>query len=251
MSSLHKMETVPTQQVDLFTMIKKQTLYKIHAHFSMFSTMVILQLIGVIFAFGGENFGAGTENMMLHVKVSSGSIVIGFTLFWIFIMAILLTTKQNKSIVHTFITDKKINHLSNMLFLLFLSIVGGISSYLSGFFVKTVTFLWYSTENILVLEKITFVEVILGIIVTTLYMILLGAIGYFLGEIFSLHRMSIIIVPVIFIGFQIFFHETAIGPMFDFFTKESNFGIFTIKVVFVASVLFLIASQIDRYSEVT
>lgn len=103
----------------------------------------------------------------------------------------------------------------------------------------------------MVVEKITFVEVILGIVVTTLYMFLLGAIGYFLGEIFALHRLFIIIIPVIFIGFLIIFHESALGPMFDFFTQESNFVIFTIKVFIVTSVLFLIASQIDRYSEVS
>lgn len=251
MSSPHKMETVPFQQVDFSTILKKQFLYKVHAHYSMFSTMVILQLIGVIFAFGGENYGTGTENIMLNVKISSGSIVIGFTLFWIFIMAILMTTKQNKSMMHTFITNKKLNHLSNILFLLLLSVIGGISSYLIGFFIKTITFLWYSTENIIVVEKITFVEVILGIVVTTLYMFLLGAIGYFLGEIFALHRLFIIIIPVIFIGFLIIFHESALGPMFDFFTQESNFVIFTIKVFIVTSVLFLIASQIDRYSEVS
>lgn len=251
MSFPHNGEAVPVHQADFFTMLKKQFFYKVHAHYSMFSTMVMMQLIGLIFSIGGENYGIGTSHIELDMKVSSGSIVIAFTFFWIFIMAMMMTMRPAKSMMYTFITNKRINHLSNLLFIVFLSMIGGVSSYLLGFFIKLVTFLLYGSENILFVERVMLKEAILGIAVTILYMLLISSIGYFLGEIFSLHKIFIVVIPVVFAGFLIVFHESMIEPLFSFFTEENHFIIFTIRVLFVVSILFLIAFQLDRRSEVS
>lgn len=250
MSLQHKAEIAQVQEIDFLTAVKNQFFYKVNAHHSMFGTMFIMQIIAFIFSFGGQSMGVGTDNLSLHLSISSGDIIITFTFIWAFIMAIMLTNRPMKSMMLTFVSNKRINHLSNFLFLVFLSIVGGLTSYLLGFLTKSISFLLNYPENIILVERVTMNEVILGMIVTTLYMFLIAIVGYLIGEVIYLHKIFIVIIPVAIIGlFMIGFHQM-IAPIFTFFAGESNFFIFTAKVVFVAPILFLIAFILDRHVEV-
>jgi len=250
MSLEHKIEMAQIHEMDFVTTVKKQLHYKIRAHHSMFGTMVIMQIIAFIFSFGSENWGVGTDNVTVHMNITSGNIIIVFTFIWAFIMAVMLTNKPMKSMMLTFVSTKQINHVSNFLFIIFLSVIGGVTAYLLGFLTKSITFLLNHPENMIFVERVTINEVILGMVATILYMFLISVIGYLIGEIVYLHKIFIVVLPVVIIGLFIIMHESAIAPIFTFFTGETNFIIFAGKILLVAPILFLIAFFLDRNVEV-
>lgn len=249
MSFQTDVEATSIHQTNTFTLLKNQFFYKIHAHHSMFATMMIMQILGLIFSYSSESWGTGTENLYVHMTIYSGNIIITFSLIWAFLMAFMLTRNPIKNMMNTFITTKKVNHLSNFLFLIFLSVIGGISCYLISFLFKSIIVLFQSEKTILI-EQVTLFEVFIGTIATILYMLLVTAVGYLIGEMIQLHKIFIAIIPITIVGFIIIFPEEVIAPIFQFFTWETNMFIFAVKIICVVSGMFLLSTLFDKHMEV-
>ena len=240
----------PVVTYDFFEAVKRQYVYKLNAYHSMFGTMILLQMIAVFLSIFGESAGTGQNNIYVQVNFYSANTIIFFTCIWAFMMALSLTNNASKSMMTTFVTNKQTNHLSNFLFMITLSVVGGITANLLGFFIKMIVFLFYRTEPKLVLLETIYVhDLFIGIYATILYILFVFVIGYFIGELVQFHRSLIIFIPVLLFGALIVFINS-IEPIVTFYIFESSLIVFTVKLTVSIIVLFLISTQIGNRLEV-
>lgn len=250
MSSMNKeLSALPVVEYSFFEGIKDQYFYKLNAYHSMFGTMIIMQGIALILTFIGQSVGVGSNNVFVQINIFSADIVISISIVWAFMMAIILTNKASKNMMATFVTDKRTNHISNMLFMITLSIIGGITSFLLGFFIKMAVYVLYRQDQHIYFETITIGEVFIGIIATIFYILLLFAIGYLLGELIQVHRSLTIIVTTLIIGMYIFLGITIV-PIISFYTAETNLLFFICKVLFTVVFLFFLSSFVGKRLEV-
>lgn len=241
-------------QMNYYDVIKTQYQFKCRAHHGMFSTMIIVQLIAVLFSFGNNQVGVGVNNISVNAVGYSGNMIIILTIVWAGIMAFRLTTKQSKNMTFTFVTDRKTNHISNILFTVTLSIIGGLSAYFLSFVFTISMYIWKGPKMLLFNEEITVKGLLIGLVATILYALLFSAVAYFFGEVIQLHKIFIIIVPTTILGFIIitanFDSVEWINRIIPFVLFETNFFLFFVKCITISSVLFLLSVMVGQRLEV-
>ncbi|MFE0507770.1 hypothetical protein ACWF7H_05795 [Peribacillus butanolivorans] len=239
--------------VNLWETVKKQYFFKLKANIDAFSSLIGIQLLALLFSFGGVgSVGMGGENFSINIKYYSADLVIGFTLIWAFVTAIVITTKPYRNHDFTFVTNRLSSSLSNILYLLTASIVGSITAILSGNLLEILA-------RILLDDQIYsfntgLQELVMGIGVTILYVFFVTAIGYFIGALVQESKLFIILIPVLFFG--ILFLEASMQKepflinVFKFYGMESTLSLFIIKVIITVAVLFTAAISILNRMEV-
>ncbi|MFE4895377.1 hypothetical protein [Peribacillus butanolivorans] len=239
--------------VNLWETVKKQYFFKLKANIDAFSSLIGIQLLALLFSFGGVgSVGMGGENFSINIKYYSADLVIGFTLIWAFVTAIVITTKPYRNHDFTFVTNRLSSSLSNILYLLTASIVGSITAILSGNLLEILA-------RILLDDQIYsfntgLQELVMGIGVTILYVFFVTSIGYFIGALVQESKLFIILIPVLFFG--ILFLEASMQKepflinVFKFYGMESTLSLFIIKVIITVAVLFTAAISILNRMEV-
>src|SRR5699024_6507193 len=102
----------------LFSLVKKQYQYKLKAFIGVFSSIVIVQLIAMLFSVnGGRGSGGGPGELYIDIDYFSYNTVIGFTMITILINAIHITTKTFKEDGFIFTANRLSANLSNIVFL--------------------------------------------------------------------------------------------------------------------------------------
>ena len=123
--------------INLAETVKKQFVFKLKANIDVFSSLVGIQLLAILFSLGGvASMGMGGANLSVDVKYYSADLVIVFTMLWSFVTAITITTKPYRNHDFTFVSNRLSSSLSNILFLLTASFIGSITALLSGNLVK-------------------------------------------------------------------------------------------------------------------
>lgn len=242
-------------KVSLGSVVKKQYLFKLKAYSGVFTTLVVLQLIGIFFSSLGGSGSSSTSNdrMSISFEFYSADIMVAFTILWGFIIAIRLTTKVFKDDDFTFVTNRVTHNISNALFLLTASIVAGITAILSGYLVKLIAVYIIKIDKVMdITSAVPFKEVLIGILATALYVLLFSALGYLIGEIIQLHRYLVVIVPVCIIGsFFIGFEDSRwITPLSGYFFLETSILLFLLKVIITSALLFCAAAFVSNRVEV-
>lgn len=239
------------QKVSISEAVKKQYFYKLKAYQGMFSTMIIFQLIGLFFSFQGEFVSTSHNNIAVTTNVYAADLIVAFNILWVFTMAIYLTNKASKNMMFTFVTDKRTNHLANLLFIITMSVIGGMTATLLGYVVRLAVIGYFGLEHILFFDPITLIGLLTSIATAVLYSLFVAIIGYTFGELVQLHKIFMFIVPVTILGYFItginLFDEPS---LITFFFFESNFSLFAIKIILTSALLFLIATQFGRNLEV-
>src|SRR5699024_11567007 len=80
--------------------VGKQYQFKMRSYHGMFSTLVLLQVVGILFSFlSGDQYSGGMNDIWINLRYYSGDTIIGFTFLWIFINGILdrKSTRLNSS----------------------------------------------------------------------------------------------------------------------------------------------------------
>lgn len=239
------------RKVSFSEAVKKQFAYKLKAYHGMFGAMIIFQLIALFFSFRGEFASTSHNNLTITTNVYAADIIVTFSLLWAFTMAIYLTNKASKNMMFTFVTDKQTNHIANLLFIIFFSVVGGVTATLLGYVVRLFIIIYYGTERILFFDPITITGLLISIVTAILYHLLVAIIGYTIGELVQLHRSLMFIIPIILFGFFATGINLMEEPYFiNFFIFETSFSLFTLKVIVTSVILFSIATQVGRGLEV-
>jgi len=243
-------------KVTLWEVVKKQYLYKLKAYSGVYTSLMVLQAIALLFAFNAMNsYGTSSESFSIDIKYYSVDIVVGLTMLWAFISSILVTTKAYRNDDFTFVTNRLSGDLSNFAFLGTISLLGAISSLLSTFLLKVMLYFLPSTEVMYFSTLQTAPSVIVkGVLATFLYMFLFAALGYLVGTLVQLHPLVKIVLPVVFFGLLLFgglIGRVDIVPsVLGFFFTEASFFLFFIKVIITAAVLLYMSAIIYGRSEV-
>ena len=134
--------------INLAETVKKQFVFKLKANIDVFSSLVGIQLLAILFSLGGVgSMGMGGTNLSVDVKYYSADLVIVFTMLWSFVTAITITTKPYRNHDFTFVSNRLSSSLSNILFLLTASFIGSITAVLAGNLVKLLVSILFKQET--------------------------------------------------------------------------------------------------------
>ena len=85
-------------QMNKSEIVKKQYLYKLKAYKGSYSSLMIIQIIGLLFSiFAINSEGGSGSNFSYDFIVYSADLVVAFTLFWSFITGLTITSKNYRN----------------------------------------------------------------------------------------------------------------------------------------------------------
>ncbi|OAK73838.1 hypothetical protein [Lederbergia galactosidilytica] len=232
----------------------KQFTFKRKAFFTTFGTLVILQLLAILFSSGGSaSSGFSGKDMSVHLSYYSGDIVVIFTILWAFFVAIFITSQAARFDDYAFVGNRVSSHLANLLFLITASLIGGLSATLCGYIVRI--FGYYSNDLMMGEGFLQApLDFLLSIGAISLYGFLFATLGYLFGVIIQFHRSFVFLLPAICVGLMISAissgYDAEMKAIFDFIVLESHFWLFLLKVFLLSGVFFAIAMGISNKLEV-
>ncbi|OIK16552.1 hypothetical protein BIV60_04400 [Bacillus sp. MUM 116] len=231
--------------------VKQQFVYKLKAYQQAFISLVIVQGIAILFSIGGVGMmGSGSQSINISVKYYSADIVVVFTLLWGFITAINLTTKAYRYDDFAFVTNRISSNLSNILFLLTGSVIGGVTAMLSASLLKIIMVYVLNYQFVAPLSTMGVpVEFMLGILTTCLYLFLFCALGYFVGMLVQIHKLFIVILPAVLLG-GAFGKEKLFIKLLGILFTESSLSIFIVKIIVAIALLFYSSVILSNRMEV-
>ena len=226
-------------EVNTIDVIKKQLKFKLYANSGAFTSLMITQFIALLFSLAGVgSMGAGSDWYSISVKQYSADIIIAFTIIWGFITATIITTKAYRYDDFTFVSNRLTSNLSNVLFIILASGIGGVSAMLLGGLLKVIVYFWFGADQ-LINATSSVSDLIIGLFVSFLYVLLFSAIGYFIGTLCQLHRLVVFFIPILFFG-SLFLGGSIIGidQLAAFFFVERSLLLFTVKAMITVAILF-------------
>ncbi|GFR37289.1 hypothetical protein PRECH8_05850 [Insulibacter thermoxylanivorax] len=141
-----------------------------------------------------------------------------------------------------FVANRLTSHLSNIAFLLTVSLYAGITVPLLGSLFKLIIYL--TTDRSLILSGdvvLSAEEYAIGMWATTMAVSLLSAIGYLWSTLIQLVRLFIIVLPAIFISLlmlNISGEFELIYMMFQFYAEETSLLVYSCKIIATLVVLY-------------
>ncbi|KMY50406.1 hypothetical protein [Peribacillus loiseleuriae] len=239
----------------LTNIVKKQYSYKLRAYRQVYNSLIALQLLAIFFSFNGVGSMSGNwGGIHLNINYYSADIIIIFTMLWGLNSAALITTKAYRFDDFAFVTNRLSGNMANLYVMLTLSVIGGLTSILSGVLLKLL--IYYSTDvqifndTRLMSEPNLFVTSILS---ASMYVFLFCVLGYMIGMLFQVNKMILVALAALFIWGL--FKDVSGGSnvmvnVFTFFVSESSLFLFFIKMMFCSILLFSISLVISNRMEV-
>ena len=226
-------------EVNLLSISLKLYIYKLKAYSNLLSWLIMAQILGLLLSLGGAG-GSGASNNEVSVSLAhySSNMVIIFSFFWLWIVAAQLPRKQYKNLEAILVTNRIAGNLSNIGYLITACVFGGITASLGGVLLRVIMYL-SSDRSQIILDGffLAYTDLLLGMAVAILYMVLISAIGYFLGVLASINMALGAIIIVLIIGL-LRVYSTFTQLVFEFFMFEISLPIFALNVIIMAIVLF-------------
>lgn len=238
---------------NLMEMVKKQYVYKLSAYLDLYNRLVFLQILGILLSLSGVGGGGGGGNSEVNVNFYfySADIVVGFSILWSFITAIIITTKPIQNGDFLFVTNRISSNLSNLFYLLTSCLIGAITAMLSSYLLKAIIYYFMGRHYVDIKGPMNApTELLLGIFTTTLYLILFCSFGYFAGILARLRKGFIVVLLAVLIGTLFWGKGSIIAIIFEFFFMESSLLLFLTKVVVTVVLLFACSIVLSNRMEV-
>ncbi|GAE24969.1 hypothetical protein JCM9140_936 [Halalkalibacter wakoensis JCM 9140] len=243
-------------EISFSTTVKRLYFYKLKANVGIFSSLVLLQIMAILFSLNGTGqMGTGGMGFSVSVNYYSANLVIGFTMLWAFIQSIMLTTKSFRYDDFTFVTNRVTSNIANIAFLVTVSFVGAVLALLTSPLLKVVAYYFLNHE--VLLETSAFyspTEFMIGVGATSLYVLLFSALGYLVGTFVQISKIFSVILPAVF--FATLFLEAREGAgnllasIISALFTESSFALFFIKVGGSVLLFFFLATIMSNRLEV-
>lgn len=235
------------------TLVKKQYQYKMKVYLNVFNSLIILQLFSLLLVNPTMSQGVGGYGINASLDSYSADFSIVFTLLWGFITAFLITTKAYREDDYTFVTNNQTQVIANSLFLLTISFIGGLTAILSGYLYRIIFYFVNDTSNI-IWHNLTIFECFIGVIATSMFVLLFTALGYFSGILVQLQKIFIVILPALFIGLLIISGQAGknnfLVKTYLFYFQEANLVIFIFKILLTSGLLFFLSMVLFKNKEV-
>lgn len=241
-------------KVELSNVVRKQYRYKLKSYLGVFTSLIAIQLLAMVFSSGGvSTYYSDVNGFSIEINKVSGNLILSFTMLWAFITAIMITTRAYRYDDFAFVTNRLSSNLSNILFLLSASFIGGTLAILSSFLLKVILFIFYDGQ-LLISHVITPVQILIGIIGASCYLFAISAIGYLVGTIVQLNKIFAVLIPVLFFGSFFYvgtrWNVTLVVSLKESIVDETFLLIFALKIVVISGLLFLAATTISNRLEV-
>ena len=244
-------------ELRLIDVVKKQFRFKLNAYTGVFTSLIIMQLIGIFLSFESSSGGmSGSEPLMITWSTSMNETPIVFTWVWAFSMGILMTTIAHRNDAFTFVSNRLSHHLASILFLLLIASIGGITASLSGSLIKLITII---QNNSVIIESVGVFDspydFCIRILTSILYTVLFAGFGYMVG---AFIQRSKLVIPLIFVAIFIVPYwqlstDDSGGFLLDtvlFYGAETLFLLFLLKVLGTLAVFFAISIAVTNKMEV-
>ena len=242
-------------KVSLWDVVKKQFRFKMKSYRGMFTSLMMLQIIGILFSLGGEGGGGGgSDTFSYDMNYYSGNIILAFMMIWAFISAIVVTTQAYRFDDYSFVANRLSSHLSNILFLGWASVIGGVSFVLASQSLK-LAILFQKDREFIESQPITMPQMAEGLAATILYLFLFTALGYLVGMLVQRNKAFIIILPALLFGslfLNVFLasESTLVIDIGQIFVRETSILLFMLKVLLTSALAYAISVWISNSLEV-
>ncbi len=235
---------------NLVAVVKKQYIYKLQGFSKFFLIIIATQIIGMLFALTNAGGMMSTSNDIYSFRLEQNSTiqVFIFTIACVSFVTILLNLKEYKDIDFTFVSNRLSSNLSNIGFLITLSLFGAFTSTLSGVLVRTIKYLVIGGSEII--ESGFFLtpgEIMCSIGANFLYIILFSSIVYFCTVLTQKSNIFIVVILAVVVLLP---QTTLLGSTIEFYVKEHNFIIFLIKTTITAVIFFSASVLVSNNLEV-
>ncbi|EGW37632.1 putative membrane protein [Desulfosporosinus sp. OT] len=239
-----------SKEVNLLSISCKQYFYKLKAYSFLVHSLIIVQLIALLFSMGGVfNMSSGNGELSVSVKSYNSNIVIVFSLLWIMFIAVQLISRPYKKMEFPLVTNRLSGNLSNIGFLVTGCLFGGITSSLVGVLLRLITYFMFDRSQV-VFNRFFLSDLLLGIFVAILYMLLFSALGYFIGVLAQLNVSFVIIIPAVILGVLRVYNDFS-QSVFKFFAFEVSLIMFVLKVIITSTILFSFSIFLSNRKEVS
>lgn len=243
-------------EINMWQQVQRQFKYKLNVHAKMFSVIIFYQLfvslLNILPTVNQSNH-FNDYGFDVHIEYFDTSAnVIVFTFIWAFVMGVSLTTKKAKLSMLAFVTNKESNHFANGMFIILLSLVGGITAWLAEYFVQTIVISIHGVGSFQFFNVLSITDILMTGLVAIMYVLLFSLLGYLVGE-FAQSNMALVIVLIVFmlfIGLNLSPFQLWIGKLVGFYIQESDLLVFTIKVLATCIILFVLSMIPSRRLEV-
>lgn len=244
-------------QAKIMAVAQKQFCFKLKANIGLMSTMIALQILAFLFSLSGTGqMGVSSNYFNLSVNYISNNLIVIFTAGWAFYMAILLTTKSYRNIDFAFVANRVTSNLANIGLLFTYSLIGGLTSVLAGVLLRVIGYFYFGSTNIVGQTFFTTSwELLIGFLAATFYILLMSAIGYFIGVLAQLSQVFSFLVPALLFGTWSIEARSGgttgiVLEVIQFFIHEGSLSIFALKVMTFVFILFMTAINLSNRLEV-
>lgn len=229
-----------------FDIVIRQFRFKMNANAAAFTTLIILQVV-LLFTNISGGFSHGYDALQLYEQSLSNDAVVAATLFWACILGFLLTSEAQRNESFTFVSNRLSYHVTNFLFMLTASIIGGVTAVLTGSVVKLYAILQFediivTTPGLLVAPSDFFIRLATAIAYTLLFFM----VSYTIGMFIQLNKIFLLLFVIGWIALTIIENTWAtfsfMQSIFAFFWHEHSMAVFLLKVS--STILGLFATSI-------
>ncbi|AET70147.1 hypothetical protein Desor_4743 [Desulfosporosinus orientis DSM 765] len=206
--------------------------YKLKAHSFLLYSLIAAQLLALLFSLGGTSHMASSNGeVSVTLNMYSASLVIAFTLFWIFFVSYQLPTSRYKKLERPLVVNSLSGSVSDIGFLLTACVFGGITSSLFGIILRIFVFVRSNPAQILHDHFfLTLGDLLIGMAAGIMYMVVISAIGYLMGMLVRISMAFILIIPAILFGL-IRVYTNSMQHFLEYFTAESSLPLFILKII--------------------
>lgn len=240
----------------LFQYVKRKYLFKLRSYSGYFCGLILAQLIaGLMLSTGSMSIGTSVANLSLTLQVYSAQIVLIFSVVWIFIISLLITTRGSKDASFSFPGNRLSDSISDVGYILTGCLFGGITTALFGAALRIEIFLLYSGNVMAQGFYPAFTDLCTIGAATFLYMLLTSAAGYFAGTLIRLSKMFIVVIisVVIFMFFSLSNlaeSRSLGGAILELLFEEQSLGLFALMTFLISAVLYSLCTVISHRMEV-
>ncbi|RPF53379.1 hypothetical protein [Aquisalibacillus elongatus] len=228
----------------------KQSKYKWMSYKSAFQSLIVVQIISILFTLLGAASGTSSFGLLqLHITYSTGDVILFFTFIWAFFTGLSIDRKENRLADQIFVTNQVSRHLANIVFLILINLVGMVTLVMAGFAIKLIIFWYKGPDQFLLLSSYSTSELLLVLGMVFLYLTLLSSIGYAIGSIVRLSKVVKVVVITTGVAL-VFLGDERVGQIISFYGSESSIVWFIGKVLVSSFLAFGLAYAIARQSEV-
>ncbi len=239
-------------KVNLRTIVLMQYLYKLKGSSSLIHSLIFMQLLGLIFSLTPNgSMGAGSDFITVSVNLFSTNLLQIFSMVWMVGITNYFISSNYRRLELPLTHDSLSGHLSNILLILTIAIFAGTTSTLLSIPHRIILLFIYSDSGEFFLDGISIspAALLLGVFVSTLYLLLLAALSYLIRAVIEVNRIFIVILPALFIGLARPYQEFY-AAVFNCFTAEPSLALFLLKAFMASAAFFALSFLITRKTEV-